>query len=341
VEFHDPAIMEHGALPPVGAGTNGWMSHDRWELRIPALNLHDQHDQDYFRIPLPDPASLFWTGYPDIDPDASVIEPMLECGESSRRSFESGRNDVLHFHGALTLAIGRNDPSGSEQIILNGAPERGFTSPLPCPRSELNLQEVLVGYGSGLRDQVVTYDMTLYYGVGISRLPSAIPSSWGKSLLAGLPCPGGGVFPQCDLRVTEIATLNLGHPLNPIDDPSCGPLDCRTAILFEWMEAGEFLVDVETTGELAFALYDVRGERIAEARPFDTPASVQAAQATEVATRLLRLRTPLEPGLYVLTADGPAGEFTMRFKPAPIPEHRQPGGKPTSGSRVFFPYVKR
>jgi hypothetical protein len=321
--FHDPDIVAHGTTPPAGSGVNGWMSDDLWTLRIPRLSLHSQDDQDWFRIPLPDPASPAYTGYPDIDPDPGVVEPMPECGESSRRSAQGAMTETLTFNGAVTLRVNPDGNGGEETFTLYGKPNSGgLTVSLRCPRSDLNLQDLLVSYGArnGPRDAALTYDMTFYYGVSISRLPSAIPSSWGDRPFAGLPCPDGGLFPYCDLRVTEIVEINLRHPLDPSDDPRCGELSCRTAIVFEWMEAGDFEMGIETVGEHTFGLYDVQGERIAEGRPLEgNPQAAQVGPAQQ-----LQLSAALEPGLYALVADGPRGAFTLRFAPPEVPEDRRP-----------------
>ncbi len=205
------------------AGTGAPVSeaHVFWEYDLADLSLDTTADQDFYRVPVPDPADPADGGYDDVSPAGSSFpEALQDCSYYTRQGplgstinvSTGGRLYVKVVPGSNATSAEAVTPLG-EEVRLYGAADTS-SQPLlaivDCPQRD-GLEELLFSFGerSGLRDPFGPggYEIEMTYHIPVTRdIPRDIIDRYdppiapmpclnlGLGLGGGLGGPSGGGF---------------------------------------------------------------------------------------------------------------------------------------------------
>jgi hypothetical protein len=326
----DPAVTEErvGTLPRHDTD----FSTESWTWTLNDVSLHNSTDRDFFRVVLPNPG----IEHPDIPGDD--VDPLPECGLRERRNdfppppVGSGFDD-LFFGGVLQVTL---RPHTDTEVAATGEPLRILTDlgdvtlepgesfetlTVVCPRTLLGLDELVISFGDRAdeRSLAVSYDLLIEYKIDIQRERRV--SEFVRTLIAerdlraitGFGC-SGGFLPVCSVEDLE-TSFAARHPT--VFDPKCladGP-GCDDPRLIRWKGPTDLDLRLVGPSELAFRLFDTRGNLVAEAVPQIQESSLRSAAAAELGqVATLRLLAPKLPsGLYVLLVSGTEASYSLRL----------------------------
>lgn len=334
----DPAVTEErvGTLPRHDTD----LSMESWTWTLNDLSLHDSTDKDFFRVVLPNPG----IEHPDIPGDD--VDPLPECGLRERRNDSppppvgSGFDD-LFFGGILQVTVRPHTDTEVSALgeALRILPDLGDTTLEPgerletlivaCPRT-LGLDQIVFSFGDRAdeRSLAVSYDLSIEYKIDIQRERRI--SEFVRTLIAerdlraisGFGCPGG-FLPVCSVEDLE-TSFAARHPA--VFDPDCiadGP-GCDDPRFIRWKGPNDLDLRFAAPSELAFRLFDTRGNLIAEAVPQIQDLRLRPkAELLQDQVAPLRLLAPQLPsGLYVLLVSGTEALYSLRLVTADTDQDR-------------------